>query len=199
MKLEDALLYLVLDPRRLADRPLETVCRDAIAGGVDVIELPAGDLEPGVLTELTGVVSGVCREDDALFLVDDVARVAGTAADGFRLREGDARPMGQARALAGLDKLAGASVRTPDEAQLAQEAGADFLLFGVDAGIPDPLLRARWVVDIPLFPAGGISHETAARLVQMGFYRLCVDAAVLDAADVREAAARFSRLLGREI
>ena len=124
MRLEDAFLYLVVDDERVRQPDAVGFCRNAIAGGTDVIEI--GGLGLSVV-ELEPILE-VCREDEALcFVRDDAALAQELGADGVRLTQQHA-PVSHVRVAVGDACLVGATTQSLDTARLAVETGVDFLI-----------------------------------------------------------------------
>lgn len=108
-------------------RALEYFLDDAIAAGVDAIQIRERDLEGRVLAPLTARVATRARATATRVLVNDRADVALAAgAHGVHLR-GDSMPVAAARSC---DRswTVGRSVHDPRE--VGPAASADYLLFG---------------------------------------------------------------------
>ena len=194
MKLADALLCLVLDAEAAAGEGCGALCGEAIAGGVDIIQAPAGE-RLGV--KEIGPLAAICRREDALFLVADDTRLAEQVkADGVLLT-GPQMEVGLARAAMRSGSLVGLVSRTPDEAALALHVGADLILHygGAESRACFEALKGRTTA--PLFAAGLQSVEEARAVVATGIYRLCLDVRTLQTGAVRELISSISRLLGR--
>jgi len=196
MRLEDAQLYMAVACPHGPEPELEALCRAAIRDGVDIVELRAADGATAACLQAAGTIAGVCAAEDALFVVDDPVVAEAAGADGLTIGDPE-MSIGEARAVAGLEKLIGVPAATAAEAQLAEEIGADFLLLSTRVSEFGVLARIRDLARVPVFP-GGISNESdARRLLDMGFFRLCFEADALDEAAVAQRAALFSRMLGR--
>ena len=194
MRLEDSLLYLVLDIA--TDSDIAEFCSAAIAGGVDVIHMPSVMASDN---ELLKSVRDICLRDDALFVVaEDAVLAMGVAADGVHLSSPN-DSVGQVRAMIGVNDLVGISTKEANEAVLALEVGADYLLHWAGVGCPAAFSGLPMAAGSVLFAAGIASHEDARAVVAGGIYRLCVGAKLLADGDVTENAAAFSRILGRSI
>lgn len=191
MRLEDALLYVILEKEPSGG--VGDFCAAAIAGGVDVIHLGRG------LAGEAAAVRAVCRRDDALFIVSDDATVAvASAADGTHISDAS-EPVGQVRAVMGEDGLVGVSTRSRNDALLALEMGVDYLLHWEGTACASAFASLPGAAGNALFAAGLAGLDDARTVVASGVYRLCINAAALDGADVTAAAAAYSRILGRSI
>lgn len=188
MQLEDALLCVTLNHVVSA-----TWCREAIAGGVDMLVMGIHDQDD----ETVQALREVCRSEDALFILgNDFLQVDQFAADGVHLLSVEG-PVGQARAVAGLDRLVSVTAASLDEARLAVAIGVDFVVVDMSVGVA-ALHAIRADAAIPVF-AGVRNVEMADEAVSAGMYRLCVDAEEIDESNVTESFAEYSRLLGRSI
>jgi thiamine monophosphate synthase len=191
MRLEDALLYLILDAVPAVG--IETFCEAAIAGGVDAIQLG-----PALCAEAS-VVRDVCARDDALFIVSDRALGAtGNQADGVLIHDASL-PIGQYRGMMADGAIVGMATRSRNDALLALEMGVDYVLHWEGILSPATFAALPGAAGNALFAAGLTGIDDARRVVDAGVYRLCIEASVLNGDDVTESAAAFSRLLGRSI
>jgi thiamine-phosphate diphosphorylase len=192
MRLEDAFLSVTTG----GVLPAECAgwCREAIAGGADLIQL----VPEGMGTAEIAAVAEVCREDDALFVVEERAELAAeTGADGVVLGRADG-PIAAARAAMGMNALVGLTARSVDEAKLGLALGADYLVFEDELGAAS-LAAVRSVAVIPVFAGRIEGVARAAELVDTGVFRLCVLGRSIGPDRVREQVAEYSRLLGRSI
>ncbi|MGH2580887.1 MAG: thiamine phosphate synthase, partial [Actinomycetota bacterium] len=98
----------------------------AIEGGADVVQLRAPKLSDHDLRSVAGEIERRCRKGQVLFVVNDridiaVAVGAGGAHVGQRDHPGTARERLGPRGVLGI------SVATPEQAEAAEGAGADYL------------------------------------------------------------------------
>jgi len=194
MRLEDSLLYLILDDA-VGSAPA-AFCEAAIAGGVDVIHLSAGTV---LNAEYVAEIKDVCHANDALFVVSDNPALAmEMEADGVHLSSAE-ESFGQVRAMVGVDGIVGISTHNAGDAVLGIGVGADYLLHWAGRGAPAAFSGLSGAAGCTLFAAGLSSPDDARAVVEGGVYRLCVEASLLADGDVTENAAAFSRLLGRMI
>ncbi len=197
-------LCLVTD-RGIAGGP-ELVRRvaEAVAGGVDLVQLRDKELPGGKLLrlaqELQRTIAG-----RALLVINERADVAAACdAGGVQLGE-DALPVAAARRILGPGKLIGRSVHSLEGAAQAAAQGAGFLVVGTmyatashpglpPAG-PELVRRIAGSCTIPIIGIGGIQAGNAAPVVQAGACGVAVITSILAAPQPREAARRLKQTL----
>src|SRR5262245_28170583 len=179
-------VYLVTDRRALspdarttADEitALERWLDEAMAAGVDVIQLRERDLDASALCACAKRVAERARGQRTLVLVNDRADIALAAAvDGVHLRAAGV-PDARVRALASAGWVVGRSVHAPAEA--AAHAGVDYVLFGTmfasgskPAGSPvqsvEALTQTVRSTSVPVIAIGGITPERARACAAAG-------------------------------
>jgi len=194
MRLEDAALYLELDCAPETPDAAAVLATAAIAGGVDVLEMPGGDaMSPAV----RAAIVEVCRREDALAVVtDDCAAVLAAGADGVLLTGPDVA-LGYARATLGMAALVGVRAKAVNDAQLALEVGVDYLVYAGGAATPGVLAMLPRAAGSIVYAGRVDGPETAREVVAGGMYRLSLTASQALGDDVTESIAVFARLIGR--
>lgn len=197
-RLEDARLYVILDPDLCRTSP-EQACRKILRGGADIIQLRAPGFSDRRLFRLARKLRRIIEK--ALFIVNDRPHVAAASrADGVHLGKTDL-PIPDARKIVGRFAIVGATTHNAAEARAAQALGADYLSYGPVFATPiKPGLKPAGFsyleeikkLGLPFFPIGGINAENAGRLAARGIRRAAVCSAILKAPDP-EAAARLIR------
>ncbi|HEY49503.1 MAG TPA: thiamine phosphate synthase [Dehalococcoidia bacterium] len=199
-------LYLILDTQMLGERNEVEVARQAIRGGVTVIQLRDKMRAKGELITIAQELKQVCAGAGTLFIVNDYLDVAlACEADGLHIGQGDL-PLAVARKLLPGDKIVGCSTATLDEAVQAQEQGADYIAVGSiypttsktairPAGI-DTLRQVKDRVSIPVVAIGGINEDNVAEVMDAGADAVAVMSAVLGASDVHEYSRRLMAAIG---
>ncbi len=187
-RLERSLLYLVTDTPAGVEQ--------ALAGGVDVVQLRAKHASDDETVELGREILALTRAAGALFVLNDRPDLAAACdADGVHVGQGDVA-VAEARRAVGGDRLVGLSVELPE--QLAAVEGADYLGVGpvfdtptktdvATAGL-DLVREAARVATLPWFAIGGIDLDTVGEVVAAGARRAAVVRAIRDADDPRAAA-----------
>ena len=190
-------LYLILDCQAARGRDEVKLARQAILGGVRLIQLRDKERSSAELLPLARKLQQLCAESSVLFLVNDRVDLAlGAEADGVHLGPGDF-PVQEARKLLPWDKLIGCSVKTLAQARRAAEEGADYVSVGSIYPSPtkpqakvvglDLLRQTRGELSLPLVAIGGIGPERVAEVLTAGADAVAVVSAVLQAEDVTTA------------
>jgi len=195
VRLEDSFIYFMIDASTGEASRIVSICETAIGCSADIVQLRGlGEGSRDIVDD----VAAVCRRDDALLIIaGDPYLASETGADGVHLEEED-EAIGIARAVVGPERLVGMSSSDANEAQLAIEVGADYLLHGGGCEGAGALSGIGAGAGVPLFLRGLRSVDEARSVMEHGVYRICLDAAVLDAeGDVGEQVACYARLLGR--
>ncbi len=143
-----------------------------------------------------------------LFINDRIDVALGIDADGVHLGSAS-MPVAVVRALVGEKKLIGASTHSVKEAEEAEMAGADFLLFGpvyftpskAAYGKPQGLGALKEVVEkssLPVYAIGGIKTDQISEVKATGIRGVALISAILSAEKPRMAAEELLRTLAKE-
>lgn len=197
------LLMLVTQP---TDR-LEEIVAEAVAGGVNAVQLRDKDTPPDVLRETARRLRNVTRER-ALFLVNTQAEAAlAVGADGVHLGEAG-ESLAAVRARLAPAMLVGRSIHQREGAEHAVREHADYLIAGTlfaSASHPDrtpaglDFLRAVCaVVSIPVIAIGGITPQNAGACLQAGAWGVAVLSPLMQADDPRTVAQSYRAALDQE-
>lgn len=199
-------LYLVTDRRQTGTKGLLWAVEQALEGGVKGIQLREKDLDGRELYLLAEKIMGLCVRWKASLLINDRIDVAlGVGAEGVHLG-GGSLPVGVTRELVGAERLIGVSVHSLEEAQGAERAGADFLVFGpiyftlskAAYGRPQGIGLLKKVVEkvsIPVYPIGGIVVARIAELKGTGVRGVALITAVMASSDPRAASQEILKAL----
>lgn len=210
-------LMLVTEPMersRLVD-----VVREAVAGGVNVVQLRDKTAKESELLD-TALALKACLGDCPLLVnthptVATHADLAGVHLPGNGLR------IDPVRAIIGPDRLIGRSVHSSDEAIVAERDGADYLILGTvfASGSHEDILPAgsdairhvrealqQWfasdrrdirerknprAANLPIIAIGGITSENCEECLAAGASGVAVLSGILYAADPRTAARKY--------
>ena len=176
---------------------LKTVVTQAVAGGVNLVQLREKDLPGGPLLKIAGELREVIGHAALLLINERVDVAAAVGADGVQLGE-EALPPKEARKILGPDPLIGRSVHSEQGAQLAEAEGADFLLVGTmyatsshpghqPAGL-ELIRRIAASCSLPLLGIGGITEANLGPVMEAGAQGVAVISSILAAPDPEQAA-----------
>ena len=199
-------LVLVTDAARLrgrAGRPvwdLAAIVSEAVAGGVNVVQLRERELSHHELVALGRRVRDAIAGRALLFVNGDVAAAMEIGADGVHFPEHALSDDAATGAL-----LVSRAVHSVEAAVAAQRAGADLIQLGTvfetrsHPGVPtlgvDGLREACERVAVPVIAIGGITAANAADVTRAGAAGVAVIGAIFDADDPRAAAAELRAAL----
>lgn len=117
----DLSLYLVTDPKLNLGRPTPEIVREAILGGVTLVQLREKDCDTGELLARAQAVKTVCDEFNVPLLIDDRIDIAlAVDAAGVHIGQSDL-PVPVARRLLGPSKIIGLSVSTDEELERSRK------------------------------------------------------------------------------
>jgi thiamine-phosphate pyrophosphorylase len=199
MQMTDFSLYLITDRHQTGGRPLIDVVRRALEGGVRAVQLREKDLSAAALYRLAAEMRRITSDFDARLIINDRPDIAlATEADGVHIGI-NSLPVAAVRRLLGQGKIIGYSAHAIEEAECAQDDGADFVTFGpvyptpskASYGAPcgvKKLVAAAAALKIPLIALGGISQANIIEVLSADIRGIAVISAILSAADPRVAA-----------
>ncbi len=190
-------LCLVTDRRLGGDQTLVSKVAQAVAGGVNLVQLREKDLSGRPLLEIARELKAVIG-NSALLLINERVDVAAAArADGVQLGE-EALPAKEARKILGPEALIGRSVHSEQGAKLAEAEGADFLLVGTmyattshpghEPAGPGLIRRIAASCGLPQLGIGGINEANLGPVLEAGAQGVAVISSILAAPDPEQAA-----------
>jgi thiamine-phosphate pyrophosphorylase len=206
--LDELRLCLVTDRHQARGRDLVLVVEECLAAGLRAVQLREKDVGAAELTRLARALRGPTAARHALLIVNDRVDVALAAgADGVQ-RTSTSLSIDDIRAVADKRLLVGASTHSLEEARAAEEAGADWVIFGpvYDTpskrryGAPQGLValeRVTQAVGVPVIAIGGVTPERVAEVCAAGARGVAVISAILAAEAPAGATRRFLDALAR--
>lgn len=193
-------LYLITDRSLSRGRSTVDVVREALAGGVDVVQLRDKQVETAdVVSEGLRLREVTARYGAPLIVNDRVDVALAIQAEGAHVGQTDL-PATMARKLLPSPALLGVSTSSVEMARRAQQQLADYVGFGplyptdTKATAASPrgtgmMQDVQQAIDIPLVALGGISSHNIGEVVAAGGNHVAVCSAIVAAQDVRRAAA----------
>jgi thiamine-phosphate pyrophosphorylase len=189
-------LYLVTNAS-VRSGPIDQFLARVIDAGVGMVQLRDKQLPDRELIAAARIFAQTCRENGALFIVNDRVDVALlVGADGVHVGQDDAHP-DDVRRLAGEDFIIGLSTHSPDQVDAANATTADYIGVGPIHETPTKPGRPAVGLDLvryaasgarkPFFPIGGIDRSNARSVLSSGARSLSVVRSVAEAEDPAEA------------
>lgn len=184
---------------------METV-GEALAGGVDCVQLRERDLSARQLLDLARPLRELTHRHRAALIVNDRLDVALAAgADGVHLGF-RSLTVAEARPHVPEGFLIGASTHSPEEGTAAQEAGADYVTFGpvyatpskrpwLEPRGPAGLRRFKGSISIPTIAIGGIDRSRVPEVMAAGASGVGVIRALGTSPEVTAEAQALARLV----
>ena len=175
----------------------------ALTGGVDLVQLLGGKDN---LLDYAKKLRHITRSVDIPLLVNNnVSLAKRVAADGVHI-DGDHPNPDEVKGVLGGDVIVGYTCgNSLEKVRLAISAGADYVSFcsifpsgtaGECEIVPlETVERARKGTQIPMFAAGGITHENADQVLSTGIDGIAVVSAILSAPDPCTSARQFKEIL----
>jgi thiamine-phosphate pyrophosphorylase len=207
--LSECRLYAFVDTSYLHGRSPELVAQQLCEGGADLIQLRAKHASVAEIQRMAEVILPITRKAGIGLVINDnpeIARKVG--AEYCHLGQEDFFESGHHH-VAELKKESafrvGLSTHSPEQAELALAAGADYIAAGpVFATGTKPKVApvtvdyVRWAsanVQLPWFAIGGIHLGNLHEVLAAGARRICVVSAILNTPDVRKACKDFKKAL----
>lgn len=190
-------LYAVTDRAWVGRQTLCQQVEAALQGGVTCVQLREKHLDRDTFLAEAKQICALCRRYGVPFIVNDDLDVAlACGADGIHVGQDD-MPAAEVRRRAGRRLIVGVSAHTPEEARLAEAAGADYLgagaVFGsatkTDASLLTPagLQAVCAAVHIPVVAIGGVNARNILQLQGSGAAGAAVVSGIFGAPDITAA------------
>lgn len=201
--MKDFRLYAITGEEFHPGRELLDVMEEAIAGGVDILQLRDKTSGKEELLRKAKALRELTRRHGVTFIVNDHLDVALEAdADGVHLGQGDL-PLGEARKRMG-NKIIGISTHAIEEALRAERDGADYIGVGpvfptktkADVVAPVTVSYVSEVarrIRIPFVAIGGIKLHNADEVLRAGATRICAVSEIVGSPDVTGTCRAFIR------
>lgn len=184
--------------------------RMALDGGCRWIQLRMKDATDDEVREAAAVIQPLCREHDAVFLLDDRVELAKELkADGVHLGRND-MPVSEARRVLGEEFIIGGTANTFEDVERLWREGADYIgcgpfrftttkanlspVLGLDGYRSIITRMAAAGIDLPVVAIGGILYDDIPAVMSTGVHGIALSGAVLDAENPVEEMRRIVNL-----
>lgn len=205
MNKSDLQVYLVTDRDLCLDRNLIDVVRDAVVGGVTMVQLREKNCDTGLFVKLAQDLKQLLRPYRIPLIINDRIDVAlAIDADGVHIGQSD-MPCEIARRLLGPNKIIGLSVENMEQVVVANELDVDYIgvspVFSTstktDIAQPfglDGLQKVSKLSKYPIVAIGGIHLNNAKDVIQNGADGLAVVSEIISAKNPTLAAQQLKEL-----
>lgn len=192
-------LYGIVDMGYTRPEEVGDKTRALLAGGVRIIQLRAKGKPLAEVREWAALMQPLCRETQAIFVLNDYPELAAElAADAVHVGQ-DAGPLAAIRQLVGPGMLIGRSTHSLGQVMAARDEGADYIGFGPlfptgtkpgrpAIGLQDIAAAQSQSGAMPVFCIGGINADTLPQVLEAGAQRVVIVSWLLRQADTAEAA-----------
>lgn len=182
----------------------------AVSAQIDLVQIREKNLTASVLYQLASSAAGITRGSATKLLINDRSDIAAAAgADGVHLTT-SSLPTAVVRQAFGNGFLIGVSTHSLDEARLARQDGADFVVFGPvfetptkkDFGEPPGLTglasACSELFPFPVLALGGVSIGNVAECIRAGAQGVAAIRMLQQTAQLADVAADIRRRLAKE-
>lgn len=197
------LLYAVTDRSWTQNQTLYEQVEQALEGGVTIVQLREKNLSQEEFIKEAVQMKNLCHRYGVPLIINDNVDVAlKSGADGVHVGIDDV-PVAEIRKRTGEDFIIGATAKTVEQAQNAENSGADYL--GVGAVFPSPtkknairittakLKEICSSVSIPTVAIGGINFDNMLEIKDGGMDGIAVVSAIFSAADIKTATEKLKK------
>lgn len=206
MKNEDLKLYLVTDRRFLNGRNLIDVVRDAVEGGVTMVQLREKDLDTRTFVEEAQQLKKMLKPYGVPLIINDRIDVAlASDADGVHIGQSDME-YSLARKLLGKEKIIGLSVENMEQIDEANRLDVDYI--GISPVFATPtktdtfrpfglegLCQAVEISTHPVVGIGGMNRKTVDDVMLCGADGVAVVSAIMGDGNAFGAASELREII----
>lgn len=200
-------IYAITDSRLSRGRSIQEVVTELLAAGVRIIQYREKKKKAGEMLQECQIIRQLTKEAGACFIVNDHIDIAQLVeADGVHIGQEDL-PVHEVRRLVGEDCLIGLSTHSPEQAQAAIAAGADYIGVGPifptqtkeDVCAPVGFTYLDYVVaniKLPFVAIGGIKEHNIAQVCEHGARCCCLVSELVGAEDIGAKVAAVRQAMG---
>ncbi|MDU1889677.1 MAG: thiamine phosphate synthase [Dysgonomonas sp.] len=206
MKPFDLSLYLVTDRSLSLGRPLDSIVKDAVEGGVTMVQLREKDASTLEFYNLAIQLKEILKPYNIPLIINDRLDIAlACDADGLHIGQND-MPYDIARKLLGKDKIIGLSVENVQDAIEANKLDVDYIGISpvfltktkTDTASAIGLEGIREITRISRHPSvgiGGINPNNANEIISAGTDGISVVSAIMSANSPKESAQQLKTIV----
>ena len=206
MKKEELKLYLVTDRGLAGERSIEDIVKEAVEGGVTMVQLREKDIATRDFIALALRLKDVLKPYGVPLIINDRVDVAlASGAEGVHIGQSD-MPYAIARKLLGPSKIIGLSVENFEQIEEANSLDVDYIgvspVFATptktDTAEPFGLDGLRKAVRMSVHPTvaiGGMNERTAADVMACGTNGIAVVSAIVCAPDPKESSKNLLQII----
>ena len=204
----DLSLYLVTDRGLAGGRDMSWIVREAVAGGVTMVQLREKDCSTAEFVTLAKELKATLQPLGVPLIINDRIDVAlAVDADGVHIGQSD-MPYKTARALLGKNKIIGLSVETMEEVIAANALDVDYIGISpvyatptkTDTLTPFGLEGIEQVMQLSrhrCVAIGGMNRDTIGEVIARGVEGVAVVSAIVAAESPRAASAELANIVER--
>lgn len=203
------LLYVVTDRSWEGEQTLYEQVESALKGGATIVQLREKKFTEEEFVNEAVQIKELCHKYHVPLIINDNVDVAlKSGADGVHVGIEDT-PVAEIRNRVPDDFIIGATCKTVEQAEAAQQAGADYM--GVGAVFPSPtkknairitgeqLKTICSSVSIPAVAIGGIDLENVMEIKGCGMSGIAVVSAVFSSEDIEKTTVRLKEKAGEVV
>ena len=199
-------LYLVTDRPLSLGRDIEEIVREAVEGGVTMVQLREKECPTGEFVALAKRLKALLAPLGVPLIINDRVDVAlAVDADGVHIGQSD-MPYEVARRLLGKEKIIGLSVENFEDLEVANTLDVDYVgispVYGTptksDTAEPFGLEGLRRAVEMSVHPTvaiGGMNAQTIGEVIAAGADGVAVVSAICSAPSPRKAAEELLNII----
>ncbi len=196
--------FVLITDRKVCGKKLSGIIEQAIEGGVGTVQLREKDLSTSDLYSLAKEIRAITERKGANLIINDRVDIAiAVDADGVHLGW-QSLEIDIVRKMVGSDKLIGFSAHSLEEAERAENSGADYISISpiFNTVNKDYLIKPLGVgeigkikeqINIPVIALGGINENNVNKVLKNGADGIAVISAILLSDSPEQMVARICR------
>ena len=200
--------FVLITDRKVCGKKLTDIIEQAIDGGVGTVQLREKDLNTGDLFNLAKEIREITERKGANLIINDRVDIA-TAVDADGVHLGwQSLEIDTVRRMIGQDKIIGFSAHSLEEAERAENSGADYISISpiFNTANKDYFIKPLGVgeigkikehINIPVIALGGINENNIDKVLKNGADGIAVISAILLSDSPEQAVTRICREMRR--